>query len=69
MPIGDDQGQLLTMTARLVGARPVVEVGTFTGYCALCIARGLAEGDSLLCCDISAMDSHRRPHLAGGGSI
>jgi caffeoyl-CoA O-methyltransferase len=54
MQIGDDQGQLLTMVARLVGARRAVEVGTFTGYSSLCIARGLAEGGSLLCCDISA---------------
>lgn len=54
MQIGDDQGQLLTMMARLVGARRAVEVGTFTGYSSLCIARGLAEGGTLLCCDISA---------------
>jgi caffeoyl-CoA O-methyltransferase len=53
MQIGADQGQLLTMMARLVGARRAVEVGTFTGCSSLCIARGLAEGGSLLCCDIS----------------
>jgi caffeoyl-CoA O-methyltransferase len=53
MQIGDDQGQLLTMLARLVGARRAVEVGTFTGYSSLCIARGLVEGGSLLCCDVS----------------
>ena len=53
MQIGDDQGQLLTMMTRLVGARRAVEVGTFTGYSSLCIARGLADGGSLLCCDIS----------------
>ncbi len=54
MQIGDDQGQLLTMITRLVGARRAVEVGTFTGYSSLCIARGLVEGGSLLCCDIRA---------------
>jgi caffeoyl-CoA O-methyltransferase len=54
MQIGDDQGQLLTMMTRLIGARRAVEVGTFTGYSGLCIARGLAEGGTLLCCDISA---------------
>jgi caffeoyl-CoA O-methyltransferase len=53
MQIGDDQGQLLTMLTRLTGARRAVEVGTFTGYSSLCIARGLAEGGSLLCCDVS----------------
>lgn len=53
MQIGDDQGQLLTMLARLVGARRAVEVGTFTGYSSLCIARGMDEGGLLLCCDVS----------------
>jgi caffeoyl-CoA O-methyltransferase len=42
------------MLARLIGARRAVEVGTFTGYSSLCIARGLTDGGSLLCCDISA---------------
>ena len=53
MQIGDDQGQLLTIMTRLVGARRAVEVGTFTGYSSLCIARGLVSGGSLLCCDVS----------------
>ncbi|NYG07360.1 caffeoyl-CoA O-methyltransferase [Phycicoccus badiiscoriae] len=53
MQIGDDQGQLLTMLTRLVGARSAVEVGTFTGYSSLCIARGLSDGGTLVCCDIS----------------
>ena len=53
MQIGPDQGQLLTMLARVVGARRAVEVGTFTGYSSLCIARGLAEDGTLLCCDVS----------------
>jgi caffeoyl-CoA O-methyltransferase len=53
MQIGDDQGQLLTMLARLLGARRAVEVGTFTGYSSLCIARGLADGGQLVCCDVS----------------
>jgi caffeoyl-CoA O-methyltransferase len=53
MQIGEDQGQLLTMLTRLVGARRAVEVGTFTGYSSLCIARGLVDGGSLLCCDVS----------------
>jgi caffeoyl-CoA O-methyltransferase len=53
MQIGADQGQLLTLLTRLVGARRAVEVGTFTGYSSLCIARGLPDGGSLLCCDVS----------------
>jgi caffeoyl-CoA O-methyltransferase len=53
MQVGADQGQLLTFVARAFGARNAVEVGTFTGYSSLCIARGLAEGGKLICCDIS----------------
>ena len=59
MQIGDDQGQLLTMLARLTGARRAVEVGTFTGYSSMCIARGLAGGGSLLCCDVAGSDEDR----------
>ena len=68
MQIGDDQGQLLTMLARLIGARRAVEVGTFTGYSSMCIARGLAEGGSLLCCDVSAewTDIGRRAWASAG---
>jgi caffeoyl-CoA O-methyltransferase len=53
MQIGDDQAQLLTLLTRLVGVRKAVEVGTFTGYSALSIARGMAPGGTLLCCDVS----------------
>jgi caffeoyl-CoA O-methyltransferase len=53
MQIGPDQGQLLTFLARLVGARRAVEVGTFTGYSSLCIARALPDDGQLICCDIS----------------
>src|SRR3954462_953394 len=53
MQITADEGALLTMLTRLVGARNAVEVGTFTGYSSICIARGLAEGGRLLACDVS----------------
>jgi predicted O-methyltransferase YrrM len=53
MQIGADEGQLLTLFGRLVGARRAVELGTFTGYSSLCIARGLEAGGTLLCCDVS----------------
>jgi caffeoyl-CoA O-methyltransferase len=53
MQVGPDQGQLLTLFSRLVGATRAVEVGTFTGYSSLCIARGLAPGGTLLCCDVN----------------
>jgi len=53
MQIGPDQGALMTLLTRLTGVRAAVEVGTFTGYSAICIARGLAEGGKLICCDVS----------------
>ena len=53
MQIGPDEGQLLTFLARLVDARRAVEVGTFTGYSSLCIARALPGDGRLICCDIS----------------
>jgi caffeoyl-CoA O-methyltransferase len=53
MQIGQDQGALMTMLTRLAGAAAAVEVGTFTGYSAICIARGLADGGKLTCCDVS----------------
>jgi caffeoyl-CoA O-methyltransferase len=53
MQISADEGALLTMLVRLTGARSAVEVGTFTGYSSICIARGLAEGGRLLACDVS----------------
>jgi caffeoyl-CoA O-methyltransferase len=53
MQISPDQGAFMTLLTRLLGARFAVEVGTFTGYSSICIARGLAEGGRLLCCDVS----------------
>jgi caffeoyl-CoA O-methyltransferase len=53
MQISHDEGELLTMLVRLVGARQVVEVGTFTGYSSICLARGLPDDGHLLCCDVS----------------
>lgn len=54
MQISPEQGALLTLLTRIVQARFAVEVGTFTGYSALAIARGLSPEGRLLCCDISA---------------
>ncbi len=42
-----DQAALLTLLVRLTGARTAIEVGTFTGYGAICIARGLPAGGRL----------------------
>jgi caffeoyl-CoA O-methyltransferase len=53
MQIAPEQGAFMTILTRLIGARSVVEVGTFTGYSSLAMARGLAAGGRLLCCDVS----------------
>jgi caffeoyl-CoA O-methyltransferase len=53
MQIAPEQGAFLEWLTRLLGARFVVEVGTFTGYSSICLARGLAPGGRLLCCDVS----------------
>ena len=47
-----DEAGLLTMLARLVGARQALEVGTFTGYGAISIARGLADRGRLTCLEL-----------------
>lgn len=53
MQIAPEQGAFMTILARLLNAKLAVEVGTFTGYSALCVARGLADGGRLICCDVS----------------
>ncbi|WP_449061366.1 O-methyltransferase [Planomonospora algeriensis] len=53
MQISHDEGELLTMLVRLTGARQAVEVGVFTGYSSVCIARGLPADGRLLACDVS----------------
>lgn len=53
MQIGDDQAVFLEILARAMGASRAIEVGTFTGYSALAVARGMGPEGHLLCCDVS----------------
>jgi caffeoyl-CoA O-methyltransferase len=53
MQIGDDQAVWMEMLVRAMGAKRALEIGTFTGYSALAIARGLGPEGHLLCCDLS----------------
>jgi caffeoyl-CoA O-methyltransferase len=48
-----DQAALLTTLTRLVSARRAVEIGTFTGFSALAISRGLPDDGELICLDVS----------------
>ncbi|SFK91088.1 O-methyltransferase [Geodermatophilus ruber] len=51
--IAPEQGTFMQLLTAALGARRAIEIGTFTGYSALCIARGLPEDGSLLCLDVS----------------
>jgi caffeoyl-CoA O-methyltransferase len=53
MQVAPEQAAFLSLLTKLVGARHVVEVGTFTGLSSLAMARGLADGGKLVCFDIS----------------
>ena len=53
MQIGHDQALFMEMLTRAIGARRAIEIGTFTGYSSLAIARGLGPEGQLTCCDVS----------------
>jgi predicted O-methyltransferase YrrM len=53
MQIAPDQGQLMALLARLVGARRCLEIGTFTGYSALAVALALPADGRIIACDVN----------------
>jgi predicted O-methyltransferase YrrM len=53
MQIAPEQGAFLAMLVELIGARRCIEVGTFTGYSSIAVARALPEDGHLVCCDVS----------------
>ena len=50
--IAPEQGQFMALLVQLTGARRIVEVGTFTGYSAICMAQAMPEDGRMICCDI-----------------
>jgi predicted O-methyltransferase YrrM len=54
MQIGADQGQLMALLVRLIGARRCIELGTYTGYSALAVALALPADGTIVTCDVSA---------------
>ena len=52
MQVTADQGALIELLVKLIGAEDALEVGTFTGYSAICIARGLGENGRLTCLEL-----------------
>jgi len=53
MQVSPEQGAFLSMLVKLAGAKRAIEIGTFTGYSAVCIARALGADGRLLACDVS----------------
>jgi predicted O-methyltransferase YrrM len=53
MQIGADQGQLMALLVKLIGARRCIEIGTYTGYSALAVALALPKDGLLVACDVS----------------
>lgn len=53
MQISPEQGQFMGLLVELVGARRILEVGTFTGYSALAMAQAMGDGGELVACDLS----------------
>jgi predicted O-methyltransferase YrrM len=53
MQIGADQGQLMAILVKLMGAKRCLEIGTYTGYSALAVALALPKDGKIVCCDIS----------------
>ncbi len=49
---GNLQGQLLTFLSKIVQPKRILEIGTFTGYSAICLAKGLREGGKLITIEV-----------------
>ena len=68
MQIGPEQGAFLTVLVGALQPSFAIEIGTFTGYSSIAIARGLAPGGRLLCCDVSEeWTAIAREHWAAAG--
>jgi caffeoyl-CoA O-methyltransferase len=68
MQIAGDQAALMTVLVGAIGARRALEVGTFLGYGAIAIARGLPEDGELVCCELDQGYAERaREHLRSAG--
>ncbi len=53
MQIASEQGTFMALLAAAIGARSAVEIGTFTGYSSLCVARAIPADGRMLCCDVN----------------
>jgi predicted O-methyltransferase YrrM len=53
MQIAPEQGQLMALLVRLMGARRAIEIGVYTGYSSLCVAQALPADGKLVACDVN----------------
>ena len=68
MQISPEQGQLMALLVKLIGARRTIEIGVFTGYSALAVALALPDDGHLLACDINDdYTSIGTPHWQAAG--
>ena len=68
MQIGGDQAALITLLVSATGTRRALEVGTFLGYGAISIARGLPDDGKLICCELNEEYAERaHQHLTHAG--
>ncbi|WP_055551087.1 O-methyltransferase, partial [Streptomyces kanamyceticus] len=68
LPVQAEEGQLLEFLVLLTGTRQVLEIGTYTGYSTLCLARGLPPGGRVVTCDVTAKwPEVGRPHWERAG--
>ncbi|QDU22811.1 O-methyltransferase [Urbifossiella limnaea] len=66
--IAPEQGPLLALLVKLMGATKCLEVGTFTGYSALWVASALPAGGQVVCCDVNPTYAEiARRHWAAAG--
>jgi len=66
--IAPEQGPLLALLVKLLGAKKCLEVGTFTGYSALWVASALPPGGTVVCCDVNPTYAEiARRHWAAAG--
>lgn len=53
MQISPEQGQFMSLLIKLMDVKRAIEIGTFTGYSSICVARAMPKDGKLICCDIS----------------